>query len=358
MESGLTRAWVEIDLGALQRNALTIGLRASVPLLPMVKADAYGLGAIAVARALESIQPWGYGVATIEEGAELRASGITRPIVVFTPLPDAELSRLIASSLTPSLSRVESIARWIALGGAAWHLAIDTGMSRAGIRWDRVQALASAIREHPPSGAFTHFHSADRDPATITVQEARFREAIARLPGRPPLLHVENGAAIEQRPRSRWDMARPGIFLYGVSCTGSLAAEPVVHLRARIVDIRTLADGDTVSYLGSYRAIGPRRIATASIGYADGLRRALGNRGHAAIRGRRAPIAGLVTMDMTMLDVTDIECEIGDTATFIGRDGDVLIDVASVAEITDISPYEILTGLRGRLTRLYSGHVA
>jgi alanine racemase len=277
---------------------------------------------------------------------------------VFTPIPDADLKHLLASSLTPSLSRAESIAAWAAIGGSAWHLAIDTGMSRAGIRWNLVDGLRGAIGASPPSGAYTHFHSADRDVSTIEVQEARFRQALASLPRRPALVHAENGAAIEQRGRSRWDLVRPGIFLYGVSCLGVVRPEPVVHLRARIVDIRVVDDGDTVSYLGSYRAVGQRRIATASVGYADGLRRALGNRGFAAIRGRTAPIAGLVTMDMTMLDVTDVPCEIGDTATFIGRDGEVVMDVAAVGQIADISPYEILTGLRSRLTRLYSGHVA
>src|SRR5688572_7154247 len=133
MESGLTRAWVDVDLGALQRNAVAIANRAGVPLLPMVKADAYGLGAVPVARALESLEPWGFGVATIEEGVELRDAGIERPIVVFTPLASAELTAARAHELTPALSRPEVIDAWRRLRGTAWHLAIDTGMSRSGI---------------------------------------------------------------------------------------------------------------------------------------------------------------------------------------------------------------------------------
>jgi alanine racemase len=356
MKSGQRRAWVDIDLGALQRNALAIAARAGVPLLPMVKADAYGLGAVAVARALESVEPWGYGVATIEEGAELRDAGVARRIMVFTPLDRDEMRDARALSLIPALSRSESIGWWAGLGAAPWHLAIDTGMSRAGVRWDEVHTLREVLRASPPEGAFTHFHSADRGDGSREVQEQRFREAVAGLPSRPPVLHTENGAAIERRGRSPWDIARPGIFLYGVACGGAIAPEPVVHLRSRIADIRTLRDGETVSYHASYRAVGSRTIATLSIGYADGVRRALSNRGSAIIRGRLAPIAGIVTMDMTMLDVTDVPgCTVGDIATLVGTDHDMTLDVGAVAQTADLSPYELLTGLRGRLHRQYGG---
>jgi alanine racemase len=356
MKSGQRRAWVDIDLGALQRNALAIAARAGVPLLPMVKADAYGLGAVAVARALESVEPWGYGVATVEEGAELRDAGIDRRIMVFTPLDRDEMHDARALSLIPALSRADSIAWWSEPGNAPWHLAIDTGMSRAGVRWDEVHALGDALRAAPPEGAFTHFHSADRGDGSLEVQEQHFRDAVSALPRRPAVLHTENGAAIERRGRSPWDIARPGIFLYGVGCGGAIAPEPVVHLRAHIADIRTLRDGETVSYHASYRAVGTRTIATLSIGYADGVRRALSNRGSAIIRGRLVPIAGIVTMDMTMLDVTDVPgCTIGDVATLIGTDDAATLDIGAVAQIADLSPYELLTGLRGRLHRQYRG---
>jgi alanine racemase len=128
-----------------------------------------------------------------------------------------------------------------------------------------------------------------------------------------------------------------------------------VHLRARVADLRTVRDGETVSYLASYRAVGDRTIATLAIGYADGVRRSLGNRGSAIVRGRTVPIAGIVTMDMTMLDVTDVPCAIGDIATLIGRDGDVLLEVGAVAGVGDLSPYELLTGLRSRVHRRYLG---
>jgi alanine racemase len=324
----------------------------------MVKADAYGLGAIAVARALESVEPWGFGVATVEEGAELRAAGIARRIVVFTPLDGDDLAGAQRHDLTPALSRPEAISAWQRRGARPWHLAIDTGMSRSGIRWDGVYTLRGLLADFPPEGAFTHFHSAERHDGSVEVQESRFRDAIAALPARPELLHVENGAAIEQRGRSSWDLMRPGIFLYGVGCGGGIAPEPVVHLRARVAEMRSVHDGETVSYLASYRAVGTRTIATLAIGYADGLRRSLSNRGSAIVRGRIVPIAGIITMDMTMIDVTDVPCEVGDTATLIGRDGSMLLDVGGVAQVGDLSPYELLTGLRSRIHRRYVEGIA
>ena len=353
MQASEKRAWVEIDLGALQRNAAAIAQRARAPLLPMIKADAYGLGAVPVARVLEPLDPWGYGVATILEGIELRAAGITRPILIFSPLASDELLDARAAGLTPSLARAGDIARWQAEGGGAWHLAVDTGMSRAGVRWDEVDALRDAIAACPPEGAYTHFHSAELNDTSPEQQEQRFRDAISALPERPRILHAENSAAVARRDKSGWDCVRPGIFLYGVgSGDGArLRPESVVHVYARVIDLRHLRDGDTVSYDATYRAVGDRRIATLGIGYADGYPRSLSNRGGAMLAGRRAGVAGLVTMDMTMVDVTDVPCALGDVATLIG--GDPAFDVATVARTAERSPYEVLTGLRSRIARVY-----
>jgi alanine racemase len=349
------RAWLEVDLAALRRNARALAQRARVPLLPMVKADAYGLGALAVTRALESLDPWGFGVATVEEGEELRAAGVRRRILVFTPLLPAELPRAHRAGLTPSLHRADDIVRWTMLGGAAWHLAIDTGMSRAGVRWDDLDGLRRVAAAHPPEGAYTHFHSADTDEASRAEQEHRFRAALETLPvnARPTLLHAENSAGIEHREPSPWSVARPGVFLYGVPCGGALHADPVAHLRARVVDLRVVRDGETVSYGATWRAEGDRTIATVACGYADGYRRVLGNRAVALLHGRRVPVAGRVTMDMSMLDVTGLSCAVGDVVTLIGRDGDALLTASEVAEMGGLSPYELLTGLRQRVPRRY-----
>jgi len=356
MKHSLTRARIEIDLGALQRNGAAMARRAGVPLLPMVKADAYGLGVAAAVRALDPLNPWGYGVATIAEGEELRQLGVTKPVAIFTPLLDHELTRARSARLTPTLGFPGEIDAWKKAGGGTWHLSIDTGMSRAGIPWREVHAIRHLTELLPPEGAFTHFHSAELDDGTLEVQEARFREAIAALPSRPRLLHTANSAAIARQGRSAWDLVRPGIFLYGVGSGRSAAIQPenVVNLRAPIVEIRNLEAGDTVSYDATFRVDRPARIATLAVGYADGYPRALSEVGSVLVGGTLAPIAGRVTMDMTMIDVTTVRCEVGDVATLIGRAGDTVLTVERVADHAGVSPYELLTGLRSRIERLYT----
>jgi alanine racemase len=356
MPMRLTRGWIEIDLDAVVRNARAMQVRTPA-LLPMVKADAYGTGAGRVSRALEQLAPWGYGVATIDEGVELREAGISRPIVLFTSVEADELRAARDARLTPALASAASIASWGQMNGGAWHLAIDTGMSRAGIRWDSVRELAPLLVSHPPDGAFTHFHSASLDDGSLSEQEARFERALAELPAIPALLHAENSAALARRDRSRWSLGRPGIFLYGVGTGASAIArpEPVLSVRARIVEVRTLHAGETVSYDATFVAKRESRIATLPIGYADGYRRSLGNNAYALIAGRRVPVVGVVTMDMTMLDVTGVEANVGDVVTLVGSDGTELLDVATIAELAGASPYEILTGFHARLPRHYSG---
>jgi alanine racemase len=377
------RAWVDIDLGALRQNAAAIARRAGVPIVPMIKADAYGLGAEAVARALESLEPWGYGLATVAEGEALRAAGITRPLLICTPLLPDELPAARAAGLTPALGDPGAIRAWADAGGGAWHLAIDTGMSRAGVPWTEMDTVRDLVTASPPEGAFTHFHSSERNDGSMERQEARFREAVAALPVRPALLHTENSGALQRRGRSEWDLVRPGVALYGVTTGEGVqwTPAPVVALRARIAELRTVASGETVSYGAAYRAVGDRRIATLPLGYADGYRRALSNRGSALLHGHRVPVAGVVTMDMTMVDVTDVECAIGDVVTLLGREsGNGIRESRADASITvsrfpipdshspyhdlslesvawdaeQMSPYELLTGLKARLPRRYS----
>jgi alanine racemase len=322
----------------------------------MIKADAYGLGAEAAARALEPLDPWGYGVASVAEGEELRSWGIRRPIVVFTPLLTADLPRLRAARLVPTLGFAEEIEEWGRGGGGEWHLAVDTGMSRAGIPWRQIRGIVDAAERMPPQGAFTHFHSAQLDDGTLSQQEKIFRDAISLLASRPRFLHTDNSAAIARRERSPWDLIRPGIFLYGVgSGQGALVQpEPVVNFRAPVVEIRELEPGDTVSYDATLRVERRTRIATLAVGYADGYPRSLSGVGSVLVAGTLAPIAGRVTMDMTMIDVTTAACDIGTTVTLIGRDGTALLSVERVAETANMSPYELLTGLRSRADRLYT----
>ena len=357
------RAWLDVDLGALVANARLLRARAGVALVPMIKADGYGLGAVAVARTLAAgVDVWGFGIASVAEGAVLREANVREPLLVFTPLLTGEFARAHALGLTPTLHRADDVRAWAAVAGdAPWHLAVDTGMSRAGVRWDALDAsLLAAIAAHPPEGAYTHFHSADRSDGTRGEQTARFLAAIATLDRRPRMLHAENGSAVESAAPSPWDIVRPGIFVYGVSTAEHRAADlpppaPVAHLRARIVDVRAVPPGATVSYAATWRADGPRRIATVAAGYADGYRRALSNRGVVLLHGQLAPVAGLVTMDMTMLDVTDLPCAVGDVATLLGAADGRVLTVADVAARADLSAYELLVGLALRVPRRYVG---
>jgi alanine racemase len=349
-----TRAWVDIDLGALVRNGEALARHAGVPLVAMLKADAYGLGALPVARALQPLDLHGFGVATVIEGAELRGGGIAAPILVFTPLLPADFAAARELRLTPTLGDAAAIGAWIDCGGGPWHLAIETGMSRAGVPWTGMGEVADLVRRAPPEGAFTHFHSAELDDGSMEEQERRFSAAVAALPARPSLLHTQNSAGIVRRSPSPWDIVRPGVFLYGVSAGGALRSEPVAHVRARIVELHELEPGDSVSYGATWRAARPSRVATLGIGYADGYRRSLGNAGTALVRGRRSPVVGTVTMDMTMLDVTGVPCAIGDVATLLGTDGAERISAEEVGAACGLSPYEILTGLRSRLPRRYA----
>ena len=187
------RAWVEVDLGKLVANAQAVRHTAhNAALLPMVKANGYGLGVQAVVRALESLDPWGFGVATMDEGRELREIGVKRPVVVFTPASAMQLGAMLEHNLRPVLDDPSVIGQWPP--GRPYHCEIDTGMSRAGVRWDDTNTLAAVVAS-TPEGVFTHFHSAEESGATVLVQLDRFRAALSAFAERPQLVHVCNSAA-------------------------------------------------------------------------------------------------------------------------------------------------------------------
>lgn len=341
-----------VDLAAVRENYRLLARRAAVPLLPMVKGDAYGLGAVEVAKALDAESPVAFGVASVDEGQQLRAAGIQRNIIVFTPILPQDFEAARTANLTLTLADPAQVALWTGLGGH-WQLPIETGMNRAGVDWrdaDRLRQVLQSGRQ--PDGVFTHFHSADSDPDSITLQETRFASVLSALPARPASIHAENSAALLQRGRSRFDTARPGIALYGVSVgPAQWTPAPVIRLSAPVVELREVEVGDTVSYGAIWRADGVRRIATVALGYADGYPRGAGNRATAMVNERRVPVVGLVTMDMTMCDVTGVPCEVGDRVTLIGADAES--GVSAVAACANRSPYEVLTGLRSRNRRTY-----
>jgi alanine racemase len=346
-----------VDLSALRANARTVMARSGARLLPMVKANGYGLGAVRVARALDALDPWGFGVATASEGAELRAAGIGRPVVVFTPFIPAWREACLAAGLTPVVGDAEALSAWTPTG-RPFHVEIDTGMGRAGVRWDDVESL-EAVRAALRSGAacqgvFTHFHSADTDPTACERQWQRFRAVVSSLPTRPALVHGANSAAALSGPGYAGDLVRPGIFLYGGAAGASPLPAPVAALRARVVAVRRIAAGDSVSYGATWQAPRATTIATLGIGYADGVLRALSNRGAVELAGGVRPIVGRVTMDMTMLDLGDAPVAGGDVGTLFG--GRVTLDAQ--ADAAGTIAYELLTALGRRVERRYTGATA
>ncbi len=352
------RAWVEVDLAAVVENARTVARVAGTRLLPVVKANAYGVGAVAVSRALEPLDPWGYGVATVEEGAELRAAGIVRPVLVFMPARPDLFDAYHAHRLTPALDEPVSIHAWIARGarGGAFHLEIDTGMGRTGVRWDEIEPLADLLDTPYLEGCYTHFHSADRRDGSADAQLERFKAAVGRLARRPPLLHAANSAAALRGKPFALDAIRPGIYLYGASAGEGLpVGRPVIALRARVVSVRNVQRGESVSYNASWIAPRDTTVATLGIGYADGVRRSLGLKGDATVllNGARCPVVGLVTMDLTMVDVGDGRAAVGDVATLVGdveRQGNTLDQFAAWSGTLQ---HEFLAGLGARLPRIY-----
>jgi len=363
-----TRAWVEIVSEALRRNLQRVraSVGPAVKLVPMVKADAYGLGVEGVMKAFEPSNPWAFGVATVDEGRELRSLGVSRPIWVLSPTLPETLEVAGDAALTVSVSHLATLERLGDLAPVtvppAFHLEVDTGMGRAGFPWDDVGPAFEAARRAEAAGArwegcFTHLHSADEAPGTIEGQWARFQKALEGAGKRRDglLIHVLNSAGALRSPEYAADAVRPGIFLYG-GRVGPGTPDPaeVVAVRARVVHVRDVVPGTSVGYGATYHARDAERWATVSIGYGDGLPRSLGNRGTALVRGRRVPIIGRISMDVTVVDITHAETvEIGDVVTFIGTDGVEHITLDEVAELAGTISYEILTGLTPRLPRIW-----
>jgi len=348
----VARAWADVDLGAIVANANTVASVSQSRLLPMVKANGYGLGAVQVAGALEALEPWGYGVATLTEGAELRSAGIDRPIVVFSPLVPEDVDEVLRLDLRPAIGDLPALEVWVGATDRPFHLEIDTGMARAGFRWHDAEALAHVLRlvASAPGweSIFTHFHSADTDDSATTTQWERFERVLRELPRRPALIHAANSAAALLGTRFSGDLVRPGIFLYG-GAVGSHEPEVVVRLQAPVVSLRTIRAGDTVSYGATWTAPAAIDIATLGIGYADGVPRVLGGRTDVELSGARRALVGRVTMDLTMVAVPAGTVQCGDVATVYGG----LVSLSEQAERAGTISYELLTALGGRVPRLY-----
>ncbi|HTU99872.1 MAG TPA: alanine racemase [Luteitalea sp.] len=368
-----------VDLDALTRNVAAIrGLlddgalasgRPSPRIIGVVKANAYGHGAVAVALTLERAGVAILACADIDEGIVLREGGVRAPILVFGALGISDLDGIFTHRLTPTISSPWA-GRALAEAAAAretvlgCHVKIDTGMNRLGLRHDNLRRTlppileASALRVE---ALYTHFATADEPESEhFGLQQQHFaaaRNVAAEVGLRTTEAHAANSAALLRDERTWFDAVRPGLLLYGVvppPLMTTLPLEPVLSLHSRIVAVKGVRDGEAVGYGQSFAAEGPRTIAVVPAGYADGLDWRLGNRGVVLVRGRRVPVVGRVSMDMITVDVTGLDVSPGDEVVLLGRQGDERIDAREVAATIGTIPWELLCRLGARIEREYS----
>jgi alanine racemase len=364
-------AWVEVDLDAIRSNAAALRRHARAGLLmAVVKADAYGHGAVPVAgAALEGGADW-LGVALVEEGEQLRAAGVDAPVLLLSEPPPAAAPAVLAAGLTPT---VYTHAFATALAAAAGpgrvvdvHLKLDTGMRRVGLPeqgWDEAFRRLAATDRLRVTGLWSHLAVGDEPDNPFSAEQGRrFADGVrrARAAGlRPELLHLANSGATTLFPDLHLDVVRTGIALYGLEAAPGVALDalrPALSLRARLSMVKAVAAGETVSYGRRWAAPRDTVVGTVPIGYADGVRRSLTNTGEVWVAGRRAPVVGTVTMDQLMVDLGPDAVEgIGEDVWLLGGPGPDSVTAADWARWLDTITYEVTCGLGPRLPRRHLG---
>ena len=364
--------YATVNLAALAHNLSCIKryLSPGCDVLAIVKANAYGHGAVETVLALARQGIGRFAVASLDEGIALRQAGISASIVVLGALFEEQVSDLVAHKLTPVVSDgqiLPALAKAARSHTAPYpiHLKVETGMGRLGFSSEELLSLLdNPLLQNPlqVEGMMTHLADADGKDGTFTERQlGAFRTVVDQIRQRGislPLVHAANSAAIVRFPDAHFSLVRPGIMLYGYHTLPATVPaprlRPVLSLHTKIVQLRTIPRGGTVSYNGTFVATRPTRIAVLPIGYADGYSRQLSHRGSVLIRGRRASIVGLVCMDMIMVDVTDMaQLQVGETVTLIGQQGGESIWADEVAGWIGTIPYEVLCGIGSRVPRLY-----
>jgi alanine racemase len=373
--------WAEISLKAIVKNLRVIRRHVGPKpkILAVVKSNAYGLGAVPISKALQKAGVEWFGVTCGNEGVELREAGIRNRILVLTGFWPGEEKRLIENRLTPTVTRLEDVRhleRAAKFAGTKsrfpFHLKINSGMNRLGISADEIDDFASVLarcRHIRLEGTFTHFASAEDFSARQTDdQEQLFLKCLERLRAlgvSPGIVHLANSGAICARPSTYADMIRPGAILYGYyqsfdppqkgqEVRERLPIEPCLSLRARIITLRDLPAGQGVGYSARFVTERPSRIAVINAGYADGISRQRTNRGCALVRGRRVPLVGAISMDLTTLDVTDLpDVKLGDVVTIYGKDGNDAMVVSDIAREIGTVTSDLLCALGRRVPRYY-----
>ena len=391
--------WAEIDLGALAENFRAIRKFVNPPeercktprkILCIVKGNGYGHGGPQVAKALEKAGSDWFGVTCTEEGIAVREAGVRKPVLVLTSFFPGEESRLIEHDLTAVIHRCEQLkqldraaARFLARKDGkksrkrvSFHLKMDTGMNRLGIAPGDIECFARQLakcKHLELGGVFTHFASSEvltntRVGEQTRQQEERFYAALDRLRALgidPGIVHLANSAAIVTRPETWADMVRPGAILYGYhpgydpveqrpEIEARLPLKSVMSLRTRIINIRNIPEGAGVGYNETFIAKRPSRIAVLAAGYGDGIHRSLGNRGSVLVRGTLAPIVGIISMDVTMIDVTDVPgADLGDVVTIYGSDGEHVRAANVIARSIGTVTSDLLCAVSQRVPRHY-----
>lgn len=383
--------WAEVSLNALRDNLHAIRDYVNPPserretprkVLCIVKGNGYGHGGPEVSKALEKFGADWFGVASAGEGMELRKAGVRKPVLVLGGFWPGEENNLIQHNLTPAIHRCEHLALFDAAAAKARkrlvpiHLKIDTGMNRLGLAPSDMDCFANQLakcKHLELTGTFTHLASSEVLTDTpighqTEEQMQRFCGAVDRLRKlrvQPGIVHIANSAAIAARPETWANMVRPGALLYGYhpgfdpmerrfEFETKLALRPVMSLRARLLNVRSIPPGVNVGYNASWVAKRPSHVAILAAGYGDGIHRSLGNRGSVSIRGYNAPIIGIVSMDVTMLDVTDVpDVAIGDIATVYGTDGDRVYPANVVARSIGTVTSDLISGVSRRVPRFY-----
>ena len=367
------RCWAEIDLAALERNLKLI--RASLPphikYVAVVKADAYGHGLHQTVARLMHAGADLFAVANVTEAAAIRELGPGWPVLVLSPLLPGEDKYLVDYDLTATVSSPDEVERFDSIGRAAdhvvaVHLKIDTGMGRLGVWHEQAGQLYEHIRKARHvrlDGAFTHFSSADEDPAFTDEQRRRFLAALRRCPGLELgrlLIHADNSAGLETAHGEQpFNAVRVGLLQFGIlphphSMLARVHTEPVFSFRTRVGLVKRLPAGTDISYGRTHTLNRDSIVAVLCAGYGDGIARACSNRAHVLIRGRRCPVLGRVTMDQTIVDATEVPgVQCGDEAVLVGRQDGAEISIAEFSTWSDSIPWETLCSVTKRVPRIY-----
>src|SRR5437763_280564 len=372
---GRRPTWAEIDLDALASNFRAVRARvgSGVKVMCVVKADAYGHGAVGCARRLAGEGAEWFGVATREEGFELRRAGVTQPVLSFGGFWPGHAAECLQQNVVPVVYRADMAEALDAAAREAGvvadvHVKVDTGMGRLGVRYDEASEFAERLRAFAHvrvDGLMTHFAAADEPRRDCFTEEQLryFREAIAAFREcghRPTYEHAANSAATFALPETRGDMVRPGGVLYGLwrdvlpPLADAPSLRPVMSVRTRITLLKRVHAGETLGYGCTFEASREMTVATVPVGYADGYARTLSNRGRVIVRGMLAPVVGRVSMDLTLLDVTDVHgVETGDRVTVLGREGELAVPAEDIAQTAGTLSYEITCGVSARVPRFY-----